>query len=44
MIQIENTLVSFDIFEKKFSCDLRQCKGVCCGRRFGSSFGERGIP
>ncbi len=30
MIQIENTLVSFDIFEKKFSCDLRQCKGVCC--------------
>ena len=22
MIQIENTLVSFDIFEKKFSCDL----------------------
>ena len=30
MIQIENTLVSFDIFEKKFGCDLRQCKGVCC--------------
>lgn len=30
MIQIENTLVSFDIFEKKFCCDLGQCKGVCC--------------
>ena len=30
MIQIENTLVSFDIFEKKFCCDLVKCKGVCC--------------
>lgn len=30
MIQIENTLVSFDIFEKKFCCDLTVCKGVCC--------------
>lgn len=30
MIQIENTLVSFDIFEKKFCCDLAECKGVCC--------------
>lgn len=30
MIQIENTLVSFDIFEKKFCCDLEQCKGMCC--------------
>ena len=30
MIQIENTLVSFDIFEKKFCCDLQQCKGICC--------------
>lgn len=30
MIQIEDALVSFDIFEKKFCCDLKQCKGVCC--------------
>lgn len=30
MIQIENAIVSFDIFEKKFCCDLQQCKGVCC--------------
>ena len=30
MIQIEDTLVSFDVFEKKFCCDLQQCKGVCC--------------
>lgn len=30
MIQIENTLVSFDIFEKKFCCDIQECKGQCC--------------
>lgn len=30
MIQIENTLISFDIFEKKFCCDISQCKGACC--------------
>ncbi len=30
MIQIGDTLVSFDIFEKKFCCDLAQCKGICC--------------
>jgi hypothetical protein len=30
MIQIEDTIVSFDLFEKLFSCDLAQCKGACC--------------
>lgn len=30
MIQIENTIVSFDIFEKKFACDYAICKGICC--------------
>lgn len=30
MIQIENALVSFDIFDKKFCCDLERCKGICC--------------
>lgn len=30
MIQIEDTIVSFDIFEEKFCCDLAQCKGSCC--------------
>lgn len=30
MIQIEDTLVSFDIFEKKFCCDLASCRGACC--------------
>ena len=30
MIQIDNTLISFDIFEKHFLCNLAECKGVCC--------------
>lgn len=30
MLQIENVLVSFDLLEKKFCCDLKTCKGVCC--------------
>jgi hypothetical protein len=30
MIQIGNTIISFDIFECKFLCDLAKCKGACC--------------
>ena len=30
MIYIDDTLVSLDVFEKKFICDLSQCKGICC--------------
>ena len=30
MIIIENTLVSEDLFEEHFVCDLSACKGVCC--------------
>jgi Protein of unknown function (DUF3109). len=30
MLQIDNTILSFDIFEKKFVCDLGKCKGACC--------------
>ena len=30
MIQIGEVLVSFDILEKKFCCDLAACKGACC--------------
>lgn len=30
MIQIADTLVSLDIVEKSFICDLTQCKGACC--------------
>ena len=30
MIQIDDTLVSLDLIERSFLCDLSQCKGQCC--------------
>jgi hypothetical protein len=30
MLNIENTILSLDILEKKFVCDLSKCKGACC--------------
>lgn len=30
MLQIGDTLVSFDVIEKQFLCDLSRCKGACC--------------
>ena len=30
MLEIGNTIISLDIFEKKFVCDLSACNGGCC--------------
>ena len=30
MVQIDDTLISLDVFEKQFLCDLNECKGICC--------------
>lgn len=30
MIEIGRSIVSFDIFEEHFLCDLQRCKGACC--------------
>lgn len=30
MIAINHTLISEDVFDKKFVCDLQACKGECC--------------
>ncbi len=38
MIQIQNTLISDDIFEEQFICNLCKCKGQCCVE------GESGAP
>jgi hypothetical protein len=38
MIQIQDTIVSLDVLEKSFFCDLPVCKGVCCVE------GESGAP
>lgn len=38
MIQVDNVLISDDVLEKKFVCDLGACKGACCVE------GESGAP
>ncbi len=38
MIQIGQTVVSLDVLEKQFICNLAKCKGMCC------VFGESGAP
>lgn len=30
MLQIKDTLVSLDLIEQYFRCDLSQCLGQCC--------------
>ena len=30
MLQIDDTIVSFDLFDEYFVCDLASCKGICC--------------
>lgn len=30
MIEIGNTIISLDIIEVKFACDIKTCKGICC--------------
>jgi hypothetical protein len=38
MVQIDDKLISLDIFERRFICDLSKCKGACCVE------GESGAP
>jgi hypothetical protein len=38
MIEIGKALVSFDVLQKKFCCDLRACQGACC------VLGDAGAP
>ena len=30
MVQVDDKIVSLDVFEKQFVCDLSACKGACC--------------
>ncbi|WP_128332057.1 DUF3109 family protein [Apibacter sp. HY039] len=30
MIQIDDTIISLDVFQKQFVCNLNKCKGICC--------------
>lgn len=38
MILIDDTLLSTELFDRKFCCDLKACKGACCVE------GESGAP
>jgi hypothetical protein len=38
MVEIDDKVISLDIIEKRFCCDLARCKGACC------VFGESGAP
>jgi len=38
VLQIGDTIISRDIFEQKFKCDLEKCKGNCC------VYGDSGAP
>ncbi|MCC8146220.1 MAG: DUF3109 family protein [Bacteroidales bacterium] len=38
MLQIEDTIISLDLLEESFLCDLSACKGICCVE------GESGAP
>lgn len=38
MLQIEDTIISLDVLEESFLCDLSFCKGICCVE------GESGAP
>jgi hypothetical protein len=30
LVEIQNKIISTEVFEKKFVCDLASCKGACC--------------
>lgn len=38
MLQINDTIISLDVLEEMFCCDLCRCKGICCVE------GESGAP
>ncbi len=38
IIQIDDKLISADVFEKHFACDITQCAGICC------VLGDSGAP
>ena len=38
MLQIDDTIISLDVIESQFICDLCKCKGQCC------VYGESGAP
>jgi hypothetical protein len=45
MLAIKNTLVSEELLEKQFVCDLTACKGACCVKGdYGAPLEEEELP
>src|SRR5437870_10885715 len=45
MLAIKDTLVSEELIEKKFVCDLHACKGGCCVKGdYGAPLEEEELP
>src|SRR6187455_1174410 len=45
MIAIKNTLVSEEVIEKRFVCDLDACKGACCVKGdYGAPLEDEELP
>tara|TARA_A100001015_G_scaffold47561_1_gene52518 strand:- start:1091 stop:1651 length:561 start_codon:yes stop_codon:yes gene_type:complete len=42
MLSIKKTLVSEELLEKKFICDLERCKGLCCVKGISGAPLEKG--
>ncbi len=38
MLQIDDTIISLDVIDQNFACDLSKCKGICCVE------GDEGAP
>ncbi len=38
MLRIDDTIISRDLLEKKFKCNLKKCRGTCC------VYGDSGAP
>ena len=42
MLSIKKTLVSEELLEKNFICDLERCKGLCCVKGISGAPLEKG--
>jgi hypothetical protein len=38
MLQIDDTIISLDVIDQNFACDISKCKGICCVE------GDEGAP
>jgi hypothetical protein len=46
LVEIEETAINENVFETKFECDLKKCKGACCTMEseYGAPLNEEEVP